>query len=255
MSSEREVRVYLLPELAVPDQLRGSLAVAMDVLRASTTICHALAAGCTAVRPCAEVVEAVTLAGELRAGRVLLGGERGGKPIPGFDLGNSPGEYTSKRCRGMTLVFTTSHGTKAMIRAAHADRALVAGFVNFSAVCEQLSQDQRPVSLICAGTDGEPALEDTILAGAFVDFLCDASEMHLNDSARLAWDCFEHHGQALDGALEIGKGGTRLRDLGYEQDIRSAARVDQFNLVPEVRGDPIRIEVGAIGIGKSRWPS
>jgi 2-phosphosulfolactate phosphatase len=253
MAYDREVHVYLLPELAPPGRLAGGVAVVIDVLRAATTIVQALAAGCTAVRPCAEVEEARELAGRMRVGRVLLGGERGGKPLPGFDLGNSPREYIPKVCRGSTLVLTTSNGTRALLRAAEAARTLVAAFVNYSAVCEQLRQDVRPVYIVCAGTEGEVSLEDTLLAGALVDFLSEACEVCLNDAARLAWDCFENHGRVLLGALEVGRGGAALRRLGYDEDIRAAAQVDQFALVPELRPDPLRVEVGAAGIVKSHW--
>jgi 2-phosphosulfolactate phosphatase len=253
MPEDRDVQVHLLPELVPLDRLAGGVAVVVDVLRATTTIIHALAAGCTAVRPCAEVEEARELAGQMRAGRVLLGGERGGFSLPGFDLGNSPREYTAKVCRGTTLVLTTTNGTRALLRAAAARRVLVAGFVNYSAVCEQLRLDPRPLHIICAGTDGEVTLEDTLLAGALVEFLCDLGAARLNDSARLAWDCFEHHGRVLLGALEVSQGGARLLRLGYEEDVRAAALVDQFALVPELRHDPLRIEVGAVGIVKSHW--
>src|SRR5262249_54106982 len=104
-----------------------------------------------------------------------------------------------------------------------------------------------------AGTEGEVSLEDTLLAGALVDFLSEVVEVRLNDSARLAWDCFENHGRVLVGALEVGKGGVNLRRLGYDDDIRAAAQVDQFALVPEMRPDPLRIEVGAVGIVQSHW--
>lgn len=253
MPDDRDVHVHLLPELAPPEQLAGGLAVVIDVLRATTTIVHALAAGCTAVRPCAEVEEAKALAGQMRAGRVLLAGERGGRPLPGFDLGNSPKDFTPKVCKGRTLVLTTTNGTRALLRAAAADRVLVAGFVNYSAVCEQLRADPRPLHILCAGNGGAVTLEDTLLAGALVDFLCDVVEVQLNDGARLAWDCFEHHGRVLEGALEICDGGAGLRQLGYDDDIRAAARVDQFALVPELRRDPLRLEVGAAGIVKSHW--
>src|SRR5204863_49285 len=128
----------------------------------------------------------------LKPARVVLGGERNGLPLPGFDLGNSPGEYTAAACKGATVVMTTSNGTRALLRATEAARVLVAAFANYSAVCEQLRLDQRPVALACAGSDGEPSLEDSILAGAFVDFLCESGECTLSDSARLAWDTFEN---------------------------------------------------------------
>src|SRR5712691_9127206 len=124
MPDDRDVQVHLLPTLAPPGRLTGGVAVVVDVLRATTTIIHALAAGCSSVRPCAEVEEARELAGTMRAGRVLLGGERGGAPLPGFDLGNSPAEYTAKVCCGSTLVLTTTNGMRACLRAAEAERIL-----------------------------------------------------------------------------------------------------------------------------------
>jgi 2-phosphosulfolactate phosphatase len=254
MAHDRDVQVHLLPELAPPERLTGGLAVVIDVLRSTTTMIHALAAGCTAVRPCLEVDEARELAGKMPAGKVILGGERGGVPPPGFDLGNSPTEYTAKVCCGTTVVLTTTNGSRACFRAMEAERVLVAGFVNYSAVCEQLRLDHRPLHMICAGTDGEISLEDTLLAGALVDFVCDVTDVRLNDSARLAWDCFENHGQVLLGALQVGKGGMHLQRLGLSADIEAAAQIDQFNLVPELRRDPVRIEVGAVGMVKSRWP-
>jgi 2-phosphosulfolactate phosphatase len=253
MPEDRDVEVHLLPCLAPPGRLAGGIAVVIDVLRATTTIVHALAAGAACVRPCAEVEEARDLAGGMRAGRVLLGGERGGQPPAGFDLGNSPREYTGKVCKGKTVVMTTTNGTRALLRAAEAERVLIAAFVNYSAVCEQLRQDARPVHIVCAGTEGEVSLEDTLLAGALVDFLCQAGEVSLNDAARLAWDGFENHGRCLVGALEVGKGGANLRALGYDEDIKAAAKVDRFALVPELRRDPLRVEIGAVGIVKSHW--
>lgn len=253
VNQDRDVNVYLLPTLALPGALTGGVSVVVDVLRASTSIIYALAAGCVCVRPCAEVDEARQVAGAMPAGRVLLAGERGGKPLPGFDLGNSPLEYTSKLCRGSTVVLTTTNGTRALIRAVEAERVLLAGFVNYSAVCEQLRQDARPIHIVCSGTEGAVTLEDTLLAGAIVDYLSEAIEVRLNDGARLAWDCFEHHGSVLLGALEISHGGANLKRLGYDEDIRAAARVDQFALVPELRRDPLRVEVGAVGIVKSHW--
>jgi 2-phosphosulfolactate phosphatase len=253
MAHDREVQVHLLPELVPAGRLTGGLAVVIDVLRATTTIVHALAAGCTMVRPCAEIDEAQTVAGGLRVGKALLAGERGGQPLAGFDLGNSPVEFTPKLCKGRALVLTTTNGTRALVRAAEAERTLVAAFVNYSAVCEHLRQDLRPVHILCAGTEGEVALEDTLLAGALVDYLSESLEVRLNDAARLAWDCFENHGRLLAGALEISRGGAILKQLGYDEDIRAAGQVDRFHLVPELRRDPLRVEVGAVGIVKSHW--
>lgn len=248
----REVHVHLVPQLVEPSRLRGSVVVVIDVLRATTTVVHALAAGATSVRPCAEIDEAKALAATLPAGAALLAGERNGVPIAGFDLGNSPREMTPKRCKDKTLIFTTSHGTRAILRTIEAGRTLIAGFVNFSAVCELLHADARPVHILCAGADGEPCMEDTLLAGTFVEFFCEEMDVRLNDSARLAWDCFENHGQILLGALQLSHGGEHLKSIGYADDIPVCAEIDKFAIVPELRHDPLRIEVAAAGIVKRR---
>ncbi len=252
--SPREVHVHLVPKFAEAERLRGSVALAIDVLRATTTIVHALAAGCLSVRPCAEIDDAKSLSASFPASLAILAGERGGLPVAGFDLGNSPRECTPARLYDKTLIFTTSNGTRAILAASSAERVLIASFVNFSAVCEQLLGDARPIHIVCAGDNGEPCLEDTMLAGAFVEVLSEKTNIRPNDSARLAWDCFENHGQILLGALEVSSGGERLREIGCGADLPIAAEVDKFTLVPELRRDPLRIEVAAAGIVKRHWP-
>jgi 2-phosphosulfolactate phosphatase len=223
------------------------VAVVVDVLRASTTMIQALAAGCGSIRPVAEVHEARELAASLSAGQVLLAGERGGQPIAGFDCGNSPGEFTAERCGGKIVVFTTGNGTRALLHASAAERVLIGAFVNLRAVCEQLKRETRPIHVVCAGESGRVALEDTLFAGAVVDFLCDGGRAPGNDGALVARDCFEQRRRALEESLALGAGGAHLRELGYHDDIRAAARVDAFALVPELRRNPLRVEVGAVG--------
>src|SRR5438477_382054 len=128
----------------------------------------------------------VSLSAQARRTQAANADARTGRPLADFDLGNSPHEYTPARCKNTTLVLTTTNGTRALLRAAEAQRVLVAAFVNFSAVCEQLRQDRRPLHIVCAGTSGEITMEDTLLAGALVDCLSEAQEIRLNDGARLA---------------------------------------------------------------------
>jgi 2-phosphosulfolactate phosphatase len=250
----RSIHVHLSPALVAPERLAGGVAVIVDVLRATTTMIHALAAGCDCVRPCATVEEARHVADYLPAGKALLCGERDGMKVPGFDAGNSPREYTAKSCKGLALVLTTSNGTRALLHAAQAERVLLAGFVNYSAVCELLRCEQRPVHILCAGEAGGVSLEDTLLAGALVDYCVALPDVIVDDGARLAWDCFEHHGRHLEEALRLSSGGTRLLLLGYDEDIRACARVDVYHLVPELRRDPLRVEIGAVGVKGSHWP-
>src|SRR5262249_8185995 len=147
----RQIDVYLLPALVEPHELTGKTVVVIDVLRATTTIIHALASGAREVLPFLEIGEAQQKATEVGE-TAVLGGERGGKPIPGFDLGNSPAEYTPDKVRGKTVVFTTTNGTRAMLRCHAAQRVLVGAFVNFSAVCREVGGEQE-LAFVCAGTD------------------------------------------------------------------------------------------------------
>jgi 2-phosphosulfolactate phosphatase len=240
MPAERDLYVHFAPEYVAPERFAGTIAVVADVLRATTSIVHALAAGCVAVRPCRSADEARRLAATLPS-PVLLAGERDGLPFPGFDLGNSPGEFTPERCRGAALIMCTTNGTRALLHAAAAERVLVAAFVNLTAVCERLRRGTCPIQVLCAGAKGEPALEDSLLAGAIVDHVAHEGTI-LNDAARLAWATWRQHRHDVLAALETGTGAAGLRALGYDEDIRAAARVDVFAIVPELFRDPLRIE-------------
>ncbi len=171
-SDRPKVFVHLLPNLVPRGSLRGGVAVVVDVLRATTVMVHALAAGCDAVIPCKEIDQAKAVAGVLPAGTALLAGERGGLPIPGFDLGNSPGDFTPEVCQGKTLVMTTTNGTRAILASLEAERVYIAGFVNLKATSDELvvqflkKDHGHPVHIVCSGTEGFISLEDSMLAGA-----------------------------------------------------------------------------------------
>jgi len=237
MPPTRQIDVYLLPALVDPVELEGKAVVVIDVLRATTTIVHALAAGASEVAPCEEIEDAKKLAATLGA-QAVLSGEREGLPIPGFDLGNSPAEYTRERVGGKTLVFTTTNGTRAMHRCRHAARVLLGAFVNFSAICRELADDEQ-IALICAGTDGHVTREDTLLAGAMVDDLARTRKRELNDQAEIAADAWQTAVRLLtDRPLGImlrdSRGGRNLIETGQENDIDLAAQIDKFDIVPRL---------------------
>src|SRR5579872_6883168 len=154
----RAIFVHLLPSLFEPCDLRGGIAVVIDVLRATSTIVHALAAGATCVVPCGEIEEARRLAAQATPGEVLLAGERDGLRISGFDLGNSPSEYTPARVRGKTIAFTTTNGTRALIRAQEARRLFTGSFSKLTSVVKLAAAETGPVHLVCAGTQGKVTL-------------------------------------------------------------------------------------------------
>src|SRR5262249_2496210 len=161
----RLISVHLLPALFEPADLRGGVAVVIDLLRATSTIVHALAADATSIIPCGEVDEARRLAAQPPAGPVLLGADRAGCKIPALDLGKSPAEYSRDVVAGKTLMFTTTNGTRALIRAKEARRVLIGALVNLGAVVDLLAEESGSVHLLCAGTEGRITLEDVLCAG------------------------------------------------------------------------------------------
>ncbi len=234
------LNVHLLPSLLAPDQVQGGAVAVIDVLRATTTIAHALVAGAAEVVPCDEVEEARELAHGL-GGAAVLGGERHGVRIDGFHLGNSPAEYTPDVVAGKTVVFTTTNGTRAMQSCRQAKRLLLAAFVNVSRIADQLEAEEN-IHLLCAGTEGEITREDVLLAGMLTVDLASRLDrlIKLNDQASLAADAWR---QASDEVLEgiplahiLGdsRGGRNVRQIGMGHDIEAAARIDTLDVVPEL---------------------
>lgn len=252
LEMSRHVAVHLLPELCEPASLAGGIAVVMDVLRATTTIVTALAAGAEAVIPCGEIDEARRIAAGYPAGHALLGGERAGVKISGFDFGNSPAEYTPERVGGRTLVFTTTNGTRALIRAREARRVIVAGFVNLNAVLDVLIEEQGDAHLICAGTDGHVTAEDCLCAGALAAGLrlraLAGSSLDFNDGALLAEALFETQGRdqrKFHDLLRSSRGGRNLIELGMQTDLDDAGCWDRYDIVPELTLQPWQVQAAA----------
>lgn len=246
MASARQVDVYLLPALVEPEELQGRTCVVIDVLRATTTIIHALAAGATQVVPCLEVEEARRVATEIGS-KAVLGGERAGGRIGGFELGNSPAEYTSATVGGKTLVFTSTNGTRALAHCKAAERILLGGFVNFSAICRELAVTPR-VALMCGGTDGSVTREDALFAGAIVEELRRTGSLALNDQAEIVADAWRSAVQDLTAnplshLLRDSRGGRNLLGIGQENDIEIAAEIDKFDVAPELDPTTWRIRL------------
>jgi 2-phosphosulfolactate phosphatase len=234
------ILTHHLPDRIPPRTLDGGIAVVFDILRASTTMVHALGAGAAYLRPFAEPGEALGARDREPAGSVVLGGERGGVRIPAFDLGNSPGEYAPESVGGRAVFFTTTNGTRALLASLSAERVLVGSFNNLSAVVQEVVRDPRPVHLVCAGTRGEVSLEDTLCAGAIASSMCDRGAFECNDAARLAMSAWKSAGP-LPEALRSGSGGRDVLALGLERDIDVAAAVDSCSLVPELDKATMRL--------------
>jgi 2-phosphosulfolactate phosphatase len=234
--------------------LRHSLVLVIDVLRATTTMATALQNGAHRIIPIGsleaarELVRGITHEAERKI--TLLCGERGGIKPDGFDMGNSPLEYTREKIQHKTLVLTTTNGTHALERTRHATLQLCVGFVNLRAVVEYALQYIRTpklhstplqrILIVCAGTEGAPSLEDTLCAGACIDALL-ADEPSLRPDTT-SFSAFKQYASfaseaALRHALHQTPHALHLTTLGFASDIAVAAERDSVRVVPRVFHD------------------
>ena len=240
------IYVHLLPSLFQPDDLRDQVAVVVDVLRATTTVAAALAAGARAIIPCQELDEARSLSAATSPPR-LIGGERHGQPVPGFDLGNSPSEYRPEVVRGREIVLSTTNGTRAMERCRAARLVYLGAFVNRSAIVRALLNEST-VHVVCSGTHGHVTQEDVLLAGALVAGWQGGHASLGNDSAAIslaAWQqiCRQQPGaEGLLAALRESQGARELLQLGLDDDLQFAADLDRFDATPRLDTHCWRIE-------------
>jgi 2-phosphosulfolactate phosphatase len=233
---ERPLHVHLHASHVTPETFAGGGVVVIDTLRASVTITTALFHGATHVVPALTVENALRIraAGFGAGEQPLLGGERGGVLIPGFDLDNSPRAYTPQRVKNRTVIFTTANGTAALLQSRLAARVFVGSFVNLSAIVQAVAEDPRPVHLLCCGTRDEVGLDDILPAGAMVERLvARGRNLASDDSARvalLAWHAAQARG--LRSVMADSRGGRGLARLGLDADLDTCTAIDSMPIVP-----------------------
>lgn len=211
----------------------GAIAVAIDVLRATTTLAVALSHGAAGVIPAGTVEEGFAL--KRRHPEGLLCGERDGRIVPGFDLGNSPGEYEPARVGGRTLLFASTNGSQALRFAAGARRRLLGAFVNAGAVVEHAAAESE-VWLVAAGKLGRFSLEDAACAGWIARALVARGFAAKGAPARFALTLAPADAVAVRALLQGCSHGRYLRWLGgtFARDVDFCARVDVIDRAFEV---------------------
>ena len=233
------VHVALTPADASGLALDGWAAVVVDVLRATSTVVAACVAGCVRVIPVPDAEaarERADLGGE---GELLLAGERGGRPIPGFHLGNSPLEFTAERVRGRTILLTTTNGTAAMLMARSASVAAVAALCNVEAVAAWALGHGRDLAVLCSGDDGAFSLEDTVCAGLIVSRVEVAARPELSLGARAALALGRYYDGRIEDLRQASRWARRLVGMGNAADVDACLRRDVTAMVPIVEGGEI----------------
>jgi 2-phosphosulfolactate phosphatase len=228
--------VYLTPGELQPGALNGAVVAVIDVLRASTTIAVALNNGAKAVIPFEEADDVVTSAKQFKRSEVCLAGERKMLPIPGFDCGNSPHEFTREVVEGKPVLLTTTNGTHALLATQGARDTVVASYVNSAAVAALLRSAARSgqnIALVCSGQDRHFALEDAACAGRYVSLITElGQDVILNDAARACALIDKTYGNDLQALFLDAAHGRALQAAGFNDDLVICAQVDAFPVVP-----------------------
>lgn len=240
--------VILTPGETVPSALAGRTVVVLDILRASTSIVEALSAGAKSVLPVASIEEALRLANTFGRDEVLLAGERRCLPIEGFDLGNSPREYSRERVTGKILVMTTTNGTAAMALTVNASRVLIGSMLNIGAIVAEIVRTEADPVFLCAGRERNFAIEDAACAGEFARRVMEAwpGDWVLNDGAHAAMTLAREFGTGQK-LFELAAGGRSIVEAGLPEDLAFCAQTDIYDLVPVLQDRNITLLHPLIG--------
>jgi 2-phosphosulfolactate phosphatase len=197
------------------------LGIVIDVMRATSSIVQALAAGYQRVLCCSEIDEAKALRAQL-GGAAITGGERDARVIEGFDAGASPREFLEPRAE--TLILSTTNGTRAVVAAAASCGEVVLGsLLNLDAVAEHARRRGEDIVVLCAGYKDAFAIDDAYCAGRIVALL----EGDRSDAAVAAEVIAERYPNAIDGINARTYGPP-----GLEDDIAWCSQVSVLDIVP-----------------------
>ncbi|MEG1871090.1 MAG: 2-phosphosulfolactate phosphatase family protein [Peptostreptococcaceae bacterium] len=223
------------------EKLKNRIVVVIDVLRATTVMITALSNGCNKVIPVKEIEEAQEIAGRDK-NHYLLGGERVGIKIDGFDFSNSPLDYINEAVKGKTLVMTTTNGTKAIKNSEDAERIFIGALINGRAVAKKLVELNEDVTFINAGTNGEFSMDDFITSGYIINSVNDMSSKPctLTDIAITSQYIYINNTDIIsfvENAIHY----NRLKDLGYDKDLEYCLTKDIVDIVPEYKDGKILV--------------
>lgn len=237
------LETLFIPEEIKNTELVGKLVVIIDVLRASSTIVTALANGCRGFIPILSPDQVKEKAQQFEKERILLGGEREGIKIEGFDLGNSPREYKREVVKDRTIIFSTTNGVKTLEMARGAYRIIIGSFLNLQAVCNYCANYQGDILIICAGKEGKFSLEDTACAGMIINFLKDVfpGGYHKADANLTAQLLYKKFGNNILEILRESQHGRYLESIGLVEDLKFCSQLDFFHIIPIFRDGIISI--------------
>ena len=218
-------------------EINPDIAVVIDVLRATTTITWALKNGADSIQVFADLDLLNKSAMQWDSDKRLMLGERGGKKLNGFDLGNSPLSVTKETVFGKRLFMSTTNGTKSLQKVQNAKHLFAMGLPNRKAVAEKIiSISSENVLILGSGWEGSYSLEDSLAAGALAEYLIEncSSEVNIaNDELQASLALWRFWGNDILECLKTATHGKRLTRIGdYEDDLKCCSELDCLEIVP-----------------------
>jgi len=219
---------YLYPVYKGDD----TIVVIIDVLRATSAICAAFEHGVEKIIPVATVEEAQAYKDK----GFLVGAERNGLPLEGFDFGNSPFQYMGDNVKGKTIVLTTTNGTQAIEAAKDAYKVVIGSFLNIESLCSWLINENKNILLLCSGWKNKFNLEDAVFAGAVTDEISNRSDkFNLGDACLALKYLYQMAKKNPNKFLTHSSHKERLAALNLKEDVRCCLTPNQTKVIPIYR--------------------
>ena len=226
-----QIEVCYTPDLIHQFDVKDKCVVVIDVLRATSCMVAGLGSGVQSITPVATVEECEALGAQ----GYTMAGERGGKKLEQFQLGNSPFDYMKPEFKDAKVATTTTNGTRAIELSREAPEVIIAAFLNLTAVVEHLASQNRDILLLCAGWKGRYNLEDSLLAGGIIEGLKKVAQFEA-DSSISAFYLYESMKQDIYYYISRSNHASRLSKFGILKDIEYCSKVDEFSVVPVLKG-------------------
>lgn len=237
-----KANVLLSPNNVDELYFTGKTTVVIDVLRATSVIVHALNSGAKEVIPVGSIDFAMKISVNAHGGQTLLCGERNTKMIDGFDLGNSPQNFSKEVVHGKSIILFTTNGSKAIVKAKYSDKLFVASFNNLTTIAEHLIDLGKDVEIIAAGSHGMFCIEDTICAGALIQTMKSLNkDIEITDAGWASLVLNDQFGSEIAKMLSESEHGKILIGNGFEEDISYCAERDNMPIVPFYKGGEIKL--------------